>query len=78
MKKITYGKRLQLLRQKAGMSQKDLAAKAKVDVWTLRKHEQDQRMFDSAFLFAYCGALGIACNEFQGCIPPPPKQRPAK
>lgn len=70
MKKITYGKRLKQLRESAELTQEQLAKNAKVDIWTLRKHEQDQRMFDTHFMFAYCKALNVQCSEFDGCVRP--------
>jgi transcriptional regulator with XRE-family HTH domain len=81
MEKKEMGRRLQQLRQKAGMSQPELAAAAHVPLSTLRNWEQGRRMplLDTAARVAQ--ALGVSLDEFAPEAlrhPQPPRGRKPK
>lgn len=63
----TFGQRLQELREKAGLSQSQLAEASGVPVWSLRGYEQGRRdpLWDVVFKLA--AALGTDCRVFADC-----------
>jgi transcriptional regulator with XRE-family HTH domain len=65
---MTFGEKLQALREKAGLSQSELARESGVSVWTLRSYEQGRRQPLWDVLFKLAAALGVSCEEFRGCV----------
>jgi transcriptional regulator with XRE-family HTH domain len=71
------GTRLRRLRQAAGLSQQQLADRARVPLGTLRNWEQDRRapLLDTAGRVAV--ALGISLDELAGISRPSAEAPPA-
>jgi transcriptional regulator with XRE-family HTH domain len=61
---MSFAKTLQELREKAGLSQSQLADAAGVPVWTLRGYEQGKREPLWDVLFKLADALGVDCRAF--------------
>ena len=75
---MTFAEKLQALRERAGLSQAELAKASAVPVWTLRGYEQGRREPLWAVLFKLADALGVPVEEFRDCVavatPSAPKQ----
>jgi transcriptional regulator with XRE-family HTH domain len=61
---MTFGKKLQELRERAGLSQSQLAAASGVPVWTIRGYEQGRREPLWLAFLKLADALGIDCRPF--------------
>jgi transcriptional regulator with XRE-family HTH domain len=78
---MTFAERLHELREKAGLSQSELAKASGVPVWTVRGYEQGRREPLWNVLFKLAKALGVTCEAFADCdgvaktAPPPPKAK---
>jgi len=74
------GQRLQELRQKAGLSQPELAKAAGVPVGSLRNWEQGRRMLMLDVAYRLAEAMNITLDELAGKVfaKPTPKGKPAK
>jgi transcriptional regulator with XRE-family HTH domain len=64
---MKYGERLQQLREKAGMTQEQLAERSGVKLWTLRGYEQGRREPSWKAALSLAGALGVAAEAFADC-----------
>jgi transcriptional regulator with XRE-family HTH domain len=64
----TFGRRLQRLRQAAGISQPKLSAAANVPIGTLRSLEQDRRIPRLDTASALADALGVGLDTLAGGI----------
>jgi DNA-binding transcriptional regulator YiaG len=65
--KTTFGQRLKELREKAGLSQPNLAARCGLSVWTLRGWEQGRRLPNCFGTLTILRALGVGAEAFDGC-----------
>lgn len=81
----TFGQRLRELRDKAGLSQAELAAKAGLHRFGIAKLERGEREPAWNTVQKIAHALGLTCTAFEGTVPegngdPPagPKGRPKK
>lgn len=63
----TFGRKLQELRQAAGLSQAQLAERSGVPVQTVRGYEQDFRAPTWRPFLELCTALGADPMAFRGC-----------
>src|SRR5262245_38308831 len=80
---MEFGKKLQNLRDQAGLSQAELARASGVPVWTLRGYEQGRREPLWQVLFKLADALGVSVEVFRDCVAngepaPLPRGRPKK
>lgn len=83
---MRFAEKLQSLREKAGLSQSQLAQASGVPVWTLRGYEQGRREPLWHVLFKLADALGVDCRAFADCVseepaadrPATPRGRPVK
>lgn len=67
------------LRDKAGLTQQQLANKAGVPLASLRSHEQGQRIPSWASVVRLARALGVSTDAFADCDEvAPPKRRARK
>lgn len=66
-KKETLGECLQRLREKAGLSQSELASKAGVSVPSLRNWEQDHRQLKLGAAYLVAKALGVSLDVLGAC-----------
>jgi transcriptional regulator with XRE-family HTH domain len=65
---MTFGEKLQQLRERAGLSQSQLATASGVPVWTLRGYEQGRREPLWHVLFKLAAAIGVSCEAFADCV----------
>jgi DNA-binding transcriptional regulator YiaG len=65
--KATFAQRLKELREKAGLSQPELATRCGLSVWTLRGWEQGRRLPNCYGTLAILRALGVGAEAFGGC-----------
>lgn len=76
-----FGKKLQELRERAGLSQSELATASGVPVWSVRGYEQGRREPLWSVLFKLADALGVSVEEFRTAIDtnsePPAAKKPA-
>jgi transcriptional regulator with XRE-family HTH domain len=70
---MTFGERLQQLREQAGLSQSQLAKASGVPVWTLRGYEQGKREPLWAVLFKLADGLNVPVDAFRVAASEPPK-----
>jgi DNA-binding XRE family transcriptional regulator len=77
-----FAKRLQQLREKAGMTQKRLAEASGVNVWAIRGHEQGRREPNWKVAIQLARALGVTVEAFADCssqaVPKRGRDRPTK
>jgi transcriptional regulator with XRE-family HTH domain len=62
-----FGAKLKELRERAGLSQAQLAEKAAMNVFGVAKLEQGQRDPSWASVLALAAALGVDCSAFAEC-----------
>lgn len=76
-----FGRRLKELREKAGLSQAQLAEKTGMNVFGVAKLEQGQREPGWATVLIICKALSVDCTAFADCsdltIEEPEEEKPA-
>lgn len=68
------------LREKAGLTQQQLAEKADIPIGSLRNHEQGQRLPSWAAVVKLARALGVSTDVFAACdevSEPEPEVKPA-
>lgn len=68
------------LREKAGLTQQQLAEKADIPIGSLRNHEQGQRLPSWAAVVKLARALGVSTDVFSVCdelSEPEPEPKPA-
>lgn len=63
----TFADVLRKLREKAGLTQQELADKAGMPVGSLRNHEQGQRLPSWAAVVKLARALGVPTDSFADC-----------
>jgi transcriptional regulator with XRE-family HTH domain len=64
---VLFKDRLRELREKAGLTQEQLAAKAGVPIGSLRNHEQGQRQPSWSAVVKLSRALGVSTDVFAEC-----------
>jgi transcriptional regulator with XRE-family HTH domain len=64
----TFAERLQELREKAGLTQAQLAEKSGLPLGSIRNYEQGQREPYWNVLFKLAGALGVKADAFADCV----------
>jgi transcriptional regulator with XRE-family HTH domain len=77
----TFAERLRELREKAGLTQAQLAEAADLPLGSIRNYEQGQREPYWRVVFRLADALGADCRAFAGCTgaaPAPPRARRRK
>src|SRR5438270_318008 len=83
----TLGARIRRLRAAAGLTQEEVARRARTPVATLRNWESDRRQPLADAIVALAGALGVTTDELLGVVPsaetpaatqatPPPAEEP--
>jgi transcriptional regulator with XRE-family HTH domain len=65
---MTFAERLQELRERAGLSQAQLANVTGIPVWTVRGYEQGRREPLWDVLFKLSRGLGVSCEAFAICV----------
>ena len=65
---MTFGKRLQELREKAGMTQVQLAEASGLPLGSIRNYEQGHRDPLWQAIFKLADALGVDCRVFKVCV----------
>jgi transcriptional regulator with XRE-family HTH domain len=75
---MTFAKRLQGLRERAGLSQSQLARASGIPVWTLRGYEQGRREPQWDSLIRLATGLGVACEAFADLVTVTPVEEKAK
>lgn len=83
MPRQTFGQRLKELREKAGLTQPELAARAGMNRFGIAKLEQGVREPTWATVQSLARALGVGCSAFEGTEPesedqPAPETNPKK
>ncbi|HKI30722.1 MAG TPA: helix-turn-helix domain-containing protein, partial [Gemmataceae bacterium] len=63
----TFAERLRELREKAGLTQQQLADASGLPVGSLRNYEQGQREPYWQVVFRLAAALGVRCEAFADC-----------
>ena len=63
-----FGERLRELREKAGMTQAQLADKSGLPIGSIRNYEQGQREPYWQVVFKLAASLGTSCEAFAGCV----------
>jgi transcriptional regulator with XRE-family HTH domain len=63
----TFAERLRELREKAGLTQQQLADASGLPVGSLRNYEQGQREPYWQVVFRLAAALGVGCEAFADC-----------
>lgn len=71
-----FGERLQALRERAGLTQGELGAKAGCHSFTVSKLERGEQEPAWPLVLALAKALGVGVNEFVVEHPRRPKKRP--
>ena len=64
---MKFCERLQQLREKAGLTQEQLAERSGVNLWTLRGYEQGRREPSWKAALSLAAALGVAAEMFADC-----------
>ena len=64
----TFAERLRELREKAGLTQQQLAEASGLPVGSLRNYEQGQREPYWQVVFKLAAALGVSCEAFAVCV----------
>ena len=64
---MTFGEKLRQLRERADMTQEQLAAASGVNLWTIRGYEQGRREPNWKGLIVLARALGVPAEEFADC-----------
>lgn len=64
---MPFNELLRQLREKAGLTQADLAAKAGIPLSSLRSHEQGQRLPSWSAVVKLARALGVTADTFSEC-----------
>jgi transcriptional regulator with XRE-family HTH domain len=76
---MTFGKRLQELREKAKMTQAQLAESSGLPLGSIRNYEQGHRDPLWQVVFKLADALGVDCRAFKDCVDAEPAEAaPAK
>ena len=82
---MRFAELLKELREKAGLTQQQLADRAGLPVTSLRNHEQGQRSPSWAAVVKLAKALGVTADTFSACDevsepekPAAPKKKPKK
>ena len=65
---VTFAERLRELREKAGLTQQQLADASGLPVGSLRNYEQGQREPYWQVVFRLADALGVSCEAFKECV----------
>jgi transcriptional regulator with XRE-family HTH domain len=65
---MRFGDKLQTLREKAGMSQSDLAKASGVPKTSIQTYEQHRREPLWSVLFKLCAGLGLSTEHFAECV----------
>src|SRR5690242_5847718 len=66
--RMTFGEKLRQLRERAGLTQEQLAAASGVNLWTVRGYEQGRREPNWKGAIVLTRALGVTVEEFADCI----------
>jgi transcriptional regulator with XRE-family HTH domain len=79
----TFGERLRELREKAGLSQTQLATASELPVGSIRNYEQGIREPHWIAVFKLAGGLQVSADAFADCTsstkqPPPARRRGVK
>src|SRR5262249_32120460 len=74
----TFGARLKRLRERAGLSQEELALRAGLNRYSVIKWERDQHEPMWSSVLALARALGCTVADFDGTKAPPADVRPAR
>src|SRR3954469_9408998 len=72
----TFGVRLKELREKAGLTQPELAERAGMNRFGIAKLEQGVREPTWATVQALARALGVNCTAFEETVSPPAAEEP--
>ena len=72
----TFGARLKELRERAGLTQPELAEKAGMNRFGIAKLEQGAREPTWATVQALARALGVNCTAFEDAVSTPPVEEP--
>src|SRR5437016_12504904 len=64
---MKFCERLQQLREKASLTQEQLAERSGVNLWTLRGYEQGRREPSWKAALSLAAALGVAAEAFADC-----------
>ena len=65
---MTFGEKLRQLRERAGLTQEQLAAASGVNLWTVRGYEQGRREPNWKGAIVLTRALGVTVEEFADCV----------
>jgi transcriptional regulator with XRE-family HTH domain len=65
---MTFAERLQELREKAGLTQAQLAESSGLPLGSIRNYEQGQREPYWTVVFKLADALGVSCEAFKSCV----------
>jgi transcriptional regulator with XRE-family HTH domain len=65
---MTFAEQLRSLREKAGLTQTQLAEKTGLPLGSVRNYEQGQREPYWDVIFRLAPALGVTCAAFAGCV----------
>lgn len=68
---MTFAERLRTLREEAGMTQAQLAEAADLPIGSIRNYEQGHREPLWSAVFKLADAMGVSCEVFRECVPPP-------
>jgi DNA-binding XRE family transcriptional regulator len=77
----TFGEKLRQLRDRAGLTQQQLAEASGVNLWTIRGYEQGRREPNWKVAIHLAHALGVKVEAFANCtsqeevVPPKPRRR---
>ncbi len=63
----TFAERLRELRERAGLTQAQLAEASGLPIGSIRNYEQGQREPYWNVVFQLAGALGVSCEAFSVC-----------
>ena len=75
---MKFNDRLRELRDKAGLTQVQLAERAGIPIGSVRAHEQGQRIPSWGSVVALARALGVDCTAFADCEEVQPEPAPAR
>jgi transcriptional regulator with XRE-family HTH domain len=75
---MEFGKKLQELREKAGLSQSELGAKSGIPTRTIQNWEITDRVPRADALFKLAAALGVDCRAFADSVQAKQEKRAAK
>jgi|SRR5580704_13851272 transcriptional regulator with XRE-family HTH domain len=64
---MRFCERLRSLREKAGITQRELADRANLPVGSVRNHEQGQRLPSWGAVVKLARALGVKTDDFANC-----------